>query len=153
MGTWRRSEPAERRDAWPLEGQNVSRQGGITDAQADPDGTREETIFSLLAARAQSHSRRHLALTAVVGLVDAVALAWAHPALWWVAAVLAAGGAYGAWGVADRAVTDRIAAGALHTPVTGLLRVLREVTALLGLIAILAAVGGIWDASLGGWRH
>ena len=122
-------------------------------AMPSPDDMSEETIFSVLAARAQSQSRVHLAMTAVIGLVDAVALGWAHPALWSIAAVLAAGGAYGAWGLIDRVLAGRVAAGALDTPGTNALRILREVTALTGLLALLAAFGGIWDASLGGWRH
>src|SRR5688500_3191224 len=63
-----------------------------------------ETIFTLIADRARSHSTFHLALTAIVGIIDALAIGWARPTFWPVAALFAAMGAYGAWGYVDRAI-------------------------------------------------
>ncbi len=120
-----------------------------------PPAESRETVFSVLAARARTHPRAHLALTTIIGAVDAIALGWAHPALWPLATLFGAVGAYGAWGLLDRLLADRRAPGA--TPFApshvSALRVVREMTAIVGVIAALAAVGGIWDASLGGWRH
>jgi len=118
-----------------------------------PRADSHETVFSVLAARARSHSRTHLALTTLIGLADAAALAWAHPQLWSMAALFAAPGAYGAWGLVDRALSDRVAAGSFDTPMTNVLRIVRVVIGVAGTLAAIAAVGGIWDASLGGWRH
>jgi hypothetical protein len=115
----------------------------------------EESVFAVLAARARTHSRLHLLVTTVIGAVDAIALGWAHPSLWPLAALFAAAGAYGAWGLADRSLTD-------HAPATPApfrrsmalaVRVMRDMAAVAGVVAALAAVAGIWDASLGGWRH
>ena len=111
----------------------------------------EETVFSLIAARARSHSTAHLALTAVIGVLDAAAIAWAHPSFWPVAMLFAAAGAYGAWGLIDRAVAHRAAKGPSDAASTMGLRVLRESVALLGLVAVVAAVAGIFGASLGTW--
>jgi len=118
-----------------------------------PRSPADETVLSVLATRARSHSRLHLTATTLIGLADAAALAWAQPHLWPLAALFAAAGGYGAWGLVDRALSDRIAAGFLDTPTTKSLRLARVVIGVGGALAAIAATGGIWDASLGGWRH
>ena len=111
----------------------------------------EETIFSLLADRARSHSVGHLTLTATVGLVDAAALGWKHPAAWPLATLCAAAGLYGLWGLIDRALSVRVSSGLPDAAATNLLRIVRELVALVGLGATLAAAGGLFGASLGTW--
>jgi hypothetical protein len=111
----------------------------------------EETIFTMLAARARGHSVGHLALTATIGVVDAAALGWSHPGAWSVAAVFLAAGAYGFWGLIDRLLGVRVEAGLLEAPLTNAIRVLREVVALVGFIAVLAAAGGMFGTIFDGW--
>lgn len=113
----------------------------------------DETVLSVLATRARSHSRTHLALTATIGVADAVVLAWAHPQFWSIAALFATAGAYGAWGLVDRALSDRPGDGSFATPTTYVLRISRAIIGVAGILLAIAAVGGIWDAALGGWRH
>ena len=69
------------------------------------------------------------------------------------AALFAAAGAYGLWGLVDRALTLRVERGTLHTPVTNAIRIIREMVALLGFAAVIAAAGGMFGASLDGWKH
>jgi hypothetical protein len=64
----------------------------------------EETIFSLLAARARTRASAHLWLTAGIGGIDALALTIARPALWWIGAACVTVSAYAVWGLADRAL-------------------------------------------------
>ena len=116
-----------------------------------PAVSTEETVFSLLADRARGHSIGHLVLAAAVGVIDAVALVWSHPAAWALAALCAAAGAYGLWGLADRALTVRVEGGRQDSLLTSLIRVIREVTALVGFGAAIAAGAGLFGAALGTW--
>ncbi len=112
-----------------------------------------ETVLSVLATRARSHSRTHLALAASIGVADAVVLGWAHPHFWPIAALFAAAGAYASWGLVDRALSDRPGGGPFATPTKYALRISRVITGVAGILLAIAALGGIWDAALGGWRH
>lgn len=126
------------------------------DSSVGADPTRspgDETVLSVLATRARSHSRTHLALAATIGIADAVVLGWAHPQFWSIAAFFAAAGAYASWGLVDRALSDRLGDGSFATPTTYALRISRAIIGVAGILLAIAAVGGIWDAALGGWRH
>ena len=118
-----------------------------------PRSPADETVLSVLATRARSHSRTHLALAATIGFADAVVLAWAHPQFWSIAALFATAGAYASWGLIDRALSDRLGDGSFDTPTKYALRISRAVTGIAGVLLAIAALGGIWDAALGGWRH
>ena len=119
-------------------------------AAAEP-GEDGETIFTVIAGRARSHSAAHLVLTAAIGFVDAAAIAWAHPTAWWVALLFAAAGAYGSWGLLDRGVAFRVGKGHPGGPVTAGLRIARETMALLGMVAVIAGVGGFIGTQFDGW--
>lgn len=111
----------------------------------------DETVFTIIAERARGHSTSHLLLTAAIGFIDAVAIGWAHPTFWSVALLFAAAGAYGSWGLLDRAVSFRAESGRAHAPTTEGLRILRETVALLGLAAVVLAVGGMFATQFDGW--
>jgi len=147
-------ETQERRDRIVGPGE-LDSSGQLPQVDGLSDVELEESLFAMLAARSRTHSRRHLLATTVIGAVDAVALGWAHPALWPLAALFAAAGAYGAWGLADRSLTDHGPATTtpFRRPTAAAVRVMRGLAAVAGVAAALAAVAGIWDASLGGWRH
>ena len=105
-------------------------------------------VFTVLATQARSHSRAHLWITAVVGTVDAAWLTVAHPSLWWLASAFAAGGAYGLWGITDRAI-----AGADVGNRTDTLRIVRLALAAGGAVAAAAAMYGLMAAAFRGWIH
>ena len=124
---------------------------GATIAPSSPEVASDETVFSVIASRARSHSPAHLALTAVIGVIDAAALGSAHPGAWSVAAVFAAAGAYGLWGLLDRGLDLLVAAGKRDSPLTNLTRIVREMVAVLGFIAIVAAAAGLFGTTFNGW--
>ena len=108
----------------------------------------DETIFSVLAGRARSRPLSHLWITAVVGGVDAIALAIARPGLWWIAAACAAVTGYATWGIADRAFErlDPIA----RKGVKGVaLRIVRVLAVACGILGAVATVVGFLGASVG----
>jgi len=115
----------------------------------------DESIFDLLSARARGHSRGHLALATIIGGVDAAALGWAHPTLWPLATLFAAAGAYGAWGLMDRALTDHAPdrSRPFRPAVAFAVRVTRDMLAIVGVMATVAALAGIWAATIGEWHH
>ena len=114
-------------------------------------GEDDETVFTIIADRARSHSVAHLVQTAAIGFIDAAAIGWAHPAWWSVALLFAAAGAYGSWGLLDRAVACRVEGGHPGGSATATLRIARETIALLGIVAVIAAVGGMIGTQFDGW--
>ena len=118
--------------------------------ESKPDAEEStETVFTVLAGQARSHSRAHLWITAIVGAVDAAWIFAVYPSLWWLASAFAAGGAYGLWGITDRAIAD--GRGGRWSRV---LRVARAGLALGGVIAAAAALYGLMDAAaFRGWKH
>lgn len=69
----------------------------------------EEGLPALLAQRARRASDRRLALDLALGTTAAAALTIARPSSAWVLLVAAATcfAAFGAWGIADRAIAER----------------------------------------------
>ena len=116
-----------------------------------PPADADETVFTIIAARARSHSPAHLVLTAAIGFIDAAAIAWAHPSWWAVALLFTAAGAYGTWGLLDRAVAFRVQSGHPSGAATHGLRIAREAVTLLGVVAFVAGVGGIFGKQFEGW--
>jgi len=108
----------------------------------------DETIFSVLAARARSRPLSHLWVTAVIGAVDAVALAIARPGLWWIAAACASVTGYAIWGIADRAL-DRLDPAARTGSKGKALRVMRVLAVGCGILGAAATVIGFLGASVG----
>ena len=135
----------------PSGGPRAAEDSDLAFAPAPADVTSDETIFSIIAARARSHSSAHLGITALIGVIDAAALGWAHPGAWSVAAICAAAGAYGLWGLIDRLLAWEVATWRPDAPLTNLTRILREMIAVLGFVAILAAAAGIFGTTFNGW--
>ena len=97
---------------------------------ADTTTSREPSILDVIAERARRASDTRLATNAAAGLVAAVVIgAWRGPA-WYVllAAALCFLG-YGAWGITDRELRERVQPGR-HAPVA--LRLLRIAAAVVG---------------------
>jgi hypothetical protein len=113
-------------------------QGGDTDA--------DETVFTVLAARARTHATAHLWLTAGIGGIDAAALMIGRPALWWVAAACGAVTAYAVWGLADRAAAF---AGPTHRWTRVVCRGIKGLALVVGVAAALAAAIGFLGVALG----
>src|SRR5688572_2656464 len=110
----------------------------------------ELTLSALLAARARAASDGRLALDAGGGLlVAALALAVRPPA--WPLLVPAATCflAYGAWGIADRALHERLSGAHGIRP----LRALRAGALVLGVVSVLAVGGVIMGFVLSNWIH
>ncbi len=110
----------------------------------------ELTLPTLLARRARSASDGRLALDAGGGLVVASLALTVRPPAW--PLMLAAATcflAYGAWGIADRALHER-PSSACAIP---LLRAVRAGAAILGILSILAVGGVIMAFALGNWIH
>ena len=143
MDGWDRDDPAS--EAGRARSLMSARPGTAPLAEDD------ETVFTIIAERARGHSTSHLLLTAAIGFIDAASIGWAHPSFWSVALLFAAAGAYGSWGLLDRMVSVRAASGRAHGPATEGLRILRETVALLGLAAVVVAVGGMFATQFDGW--
>lgn len=110
----------------------------------------EPTLTALLAARARAASDGRLALDAGGGLIAAaLALAVRPPAWPLLLAVATCFLAYGAWGIADRALRER-PAGAQGIR---LLRALRAGAVLLGALGVLAVGGVVMAFVLANWIH
>jgi hypothetical protein len=115
-----------------------------------PATERELTLSALLAARARGASDGRLALNAAGGLL-AAALALAVRPPGWLLLVPAATSflAYGAWGIADRALHERPSGAHGIRP----LRALRAGALVLGVVSVLAVGGVIMGFVLSNWIH
>lgn len=118
-------------------------------ADAPPTGqpAARPTLTALLAARARQASDGRLVTDVAVGTVLVVVVLVGKPSLWLAALPPAALAAFGAWGIADRALAERAARGA---PRTGL-AILRAAAALLGLAAALGFALGAMAVLLENW--
>src|SRR5688500_6670943 len=106
------------------------------------------TLPALLAARARAASDGRLALNAGGGLIAASLALTVRPPAWPLpTAVATCFLAYGAWGIADRALYGR-RSGAHGLR---LLRALRAAAALLGVLGVVAVSGVIMGFVLGNW--
>lgn len=111
---------------------------------------RDANVFVVLAEQARRHSTGELATTAVGGIINAAFLAQ-RTSLWWLAAAYLAVSAYGTWGLLDQwsvRLQKRDAPSRLGRRALGMGQL--TVTAL-GVLAVMAAVGGFMGAALGGW--
>jgi hypothetical protein len=129
----------------PLHGQIVADSQGTA---PPPDTDSEETVFTMLAARARTRAAAHLWITAGIGFIDALALMVARPSLWWVAAACLTVSAYAVWGLADRALA-RSAGGlpARWTPWG--LRAVRVAAVAVGIAGGAATMVGFLATALG----
>lgn len=123
---------------------------GLVPSEADP---REAHLFAVLADQARARSGWELVATAAGAALDALVLNQ-RLGMWWVSAVFVAISAYGWWGVCDRVMEDL---SALTTPARvldharRLLDVGRGLTAAVGVLSVLGALGGFMAAMVRGW--
>lgn len=78
-------------------------------AAADPNtvNTDPPSLFAILAARARRASDGVLAALTGIGVVAAIALIATRPAWWAFALPLVSAGAFGLWGILERATAER----------------------------------------------
>jgi hypothetical protein len=78
-------------------------------ASADPNtvGTEPPSLFAMLAVRARRASDATLAALTGIGGIAAVALVAVRPAWWAFALPLVSAGAFGLWGILERATVER----------------------------------------------
>ena len=110
----------------------------------------DASLSEFLAHRGRSASIRRLSFDVAVGIAGASAALWWRPVAWLVLTSLSlCFGAYGAWGLADRARSrmvarnNRIAIASLDA-----------LCAALGAVGVLAAAGvllSVWAIALGTW--
>lgn len=110
----------------------------------------ELTLSALLATRARAASDGRLALDAGGGLLAAALALVVRPPAWpLLVAAAACFLAYGAWGIADRALHERPSG----THGIRLLRALRAGAAMLGALGVLALGGIVMGFVLANWIH
>jgi hypothetical protein len=129
--------------------------GELSTARPQPEVRSDvgENIFQLLGHRARTRTSTELWLIAGCGLLNAVLLSWRYPALSWLAAGCAATGAYGAWGLLDRAARVRMSGEERCRGTSQQLRALRDLAAAAGTGAALWAVLALMATALGNWIH
>ena len=134
-----RTEPADRELAGPA----------TTDAAERVETESADTVFSVLATQARSRTAAELWTTAIGGAVNAILLLWQHPNLSWLIGGFTAVAAYGAWGLADRAVERSRLAGLELANRADHWTALRGLAAGLGIAGAVWAVIGVMLAALG----
>jgi hypothetical protein len=79
-------------------------------ASADPNtvGTEPPSLFAILACKGRRAPDAVLAVLAAVGGLSAVALIATRPAWWAFALPLVSAGAFGVWGILERATAERV---------------------------------------------
>lgn len=109
----------------------------------------QRTLPALLAQRARRASDARLALDVAGGVLVATSALWIRPAGW---AVLVAAAlcfvAFGAWGIADRALRERPADAEASTRA---LRGARATAAVIGALAAVALALLLFTLALGTW--
>ena len=123
---------------------------------ADTTAHSDASLPELLAARARSSSDLRLTLDVAVGLAAGAVAVWWHPTGWIVALSAAlCFAAFGAWGLADRALRARHATIELiptpHRLPDGALVALRVAAAGVGTAAAVTLAFSLLAASLGTW--
>ena len=111
-----------------------------------------ENLFTVLGNQARSRSRAGLWTTMLGGAVNAGVVFWQYPSLSWLAAGFVAASAYGAWGLADRAIAAKTEEA--HEPLAApdALPEMRGLIAIVGTGAGLWAVLGFMASALGNWH-
>lgn len=104
------------------------------------DATAAPSILDAVARRARASSDGVLVACAAAGLVAAVTVAVAWPALWPLALPGLAVGGFGGWGVADRTASDLAGEPGASRAMLGLLRALRLVAGVIGVAALVGFV-------------
>jgi hypothetical protein len=112
----------------------------------DTDRNPEITLPAFLARRARNASDAHLVIDAVVGFVVAVAALLAQGPVWY---LFASAGicflSFGAWGIADRELNERVQ----RSLASRLLAFARVVSATVGFIAAASVLIGAMGVAIG----
>lgn len=112
---------------------------------AETNRNPEVTLFDFLARRARTSTDARLIVDAVVGFVVAIAALLSRGPAWY---LFASAGicflSFGAWGIADRELTDRPAG-----TITRGLGIARLLSAVVGFIAVTFLVLGALGVALG----
>jgi len=108
-----------------------------------------DDIFHALASRARSTSDGRLVLAVIGGLAAAIGMAVWRPIGWMVVAGIGVcAAAFGAWGIADRELTER---EATRAPSHVMLHVVRVTSVIVGTGAAVLAVLVMLAGALGTW--
>lgn len=108
----------------------------------------DENVFAVLADQARDRNAAGLWMTTVGGVVN-TALIWRqYPGLHWLAAGFAAVAAYGAWALADRALTALRKDSPASVARVGILSTLRAVSIPAGVLAAIVAAAGFMAMAL-----
>ncbi|MDQ3698540.1 MAG: hypothetical protein M3373_11040 [Gemmatimonadota bacterium] len=111
----------------------------------------EPTVYTLLAGQARRASTVTLAVAIALGAVDAATVAVAHPSAAWLGLPAIAVLSFGAWGLADRALYNNQWAPSWLGRRTLLLRSVRAAAPVIGTLAAVGTVLGLFSAMFGGW--
>jgi hypothetical protein len=118
----------------------------MVDTAVSPD----EGLAGVLAARARAASDTRLIVDVAAGLLVALAFVIWHPRAWVVPfSIGIALAAFGAWGIADREITERAASA--DRRLVRALRVLRGFAVVAGVLAAGVACFSILGIGLGNW--
>ena len=108
-----------------------------------------DDLFHALAARARATSDGRLVLVVIVGLATTLGIAvWQPPAWLLLGSVAIGAAAFGAWGISDRELAEREAARRLSS---GILRVVRIASLVVGVVAAIVAAFTMLGVVLGTW--
>lgn len=111
----------------------------------------DESLRSVLAERARAASDGRLILDVAAGLLVVLALAIWHPRAWVIPLSMGVTlAAYGAWGLVDREIAERAAAG--NGRFVRALRILRGVALVVGVLAAVVACFAVLGIGLGEWK-
>jgi hypothetical protein len=114
-------------------------------ASVDPNtvGTEPASLFAMLAGKARRSSDAVLALLAGAGGIAAVALVATRPAWWAFALPLVSAGAFGIWGILERATAERATPrSAGYDRVVGATQwIAAAIGAVFAIVAVFAALG------------
>ena len=109
----------------------------------------DEDLFHTLAARARATSDGRLVLAVIVGLAITLGIAvWQPPASLLLGSVAIGAAAFGAWGISDRELAEHDAARRLSS---GVLRFVRVVSLVVGVVAAIVAAFAVLGVALGTW--
>jgi hypothetical protein len=118
---------------------------------ADSIPSPDEGLAGVLAARARAASDGRLILDVAVGLLVVLALAIWHPHGWIVPLNMGLTlAAFGAWGIADREITERALSGSRRF--LRAFRALRGFAVVAGVLSATVACFALLGVALGEWK-
>lgn len=118
----------------------------MSDPNPSASAPERPTIYAMLADRARRTSDGGLAACTAAGLLALATLIGLQPRWWPPLVPVIALGAFGAWGIADRELASRPAAGGGARGAGAALRIVKWASAAIGTLA--AVFTGIWLMAL-----